>query len=39
MRIFDDKIGFYTMKDVCRITALSRSTIYAILRGRGFLNR
>jgi len=28
MLIFEDRIGFYTMKDVCRITAMSRSTIY-----------
>ncbi|MES4991037.1 AlpA family phage regulatory protein [Agrobacterium radiobacter] len=36
MIIFDDKIGFYTMKDVCRITALSRSTIYRYLERKRF---
>ncbi|MDX0675651.1 AlpA family phage regulatory protein [Sinorhizobium medicae] len=36
MPIFEDRIGFYTMKDVCRITAMSRSTIYRFLEERRF---
>lgn len=36
MMIFEDRVGFYTMKEVCRITALSRSTIYRYLERKKF---